>query len=104
MEDLKTKIKIKTLDCLVIVALKSGELEVAKNIVGSSVNQVYYEMFIDKVNKELKTGRWSVEVPDKASNVFSKRNHHKGKQIINPVTITTTASSSKNHTTSFLKD
>lgn len=51
MEDLKTKIKIKTLDCLVIVALKSGALEVAKSIVGGNINQVYYEMFIEKVNK-----------------------------------------------------
>lgn len=109
MEDLKTKIKIKTLDCLVIVALKSGELEVAKNIVGSSVNQVYYEMFIDKVNKELKTGRWSIEVgsPDKSTSIFNKRNLHKSTGLSYPDTITTTASSSnnnKNHTTSFLKD
>jgi hypothetical protein len=28
------------------VALKSGQLEVAKSIVGGSINQVYYEMFI----------------------------------------------------------
>lgn len=60
MEDLKTKIKIKTLDCLVMVALKSGELEVSKSIVGGNINQVYYEMFIEKINKELKTGKWSM--------------------------------------------
>ena len=42
MEDIKTKIKIKTLDCLVIISLKSGELEIAKSLVGGNVNQVYY--------------------------------------------------------------
>lgn len=51
MEDIKTKIKIKTLDCLVMITLKSGELEVSKNIIGTSINQVYYEMYIEKLNK-----------------------------------------------------
>lgn len=57
---MKTKIKIKTLDCLVIITLKSNAIEIAKSIVGSSVNQVYYEMFIDKINKEVKTGKWNI--------------------------------------------
>jgi len=81
MEDMKTKIKIKTLDCLFIIALKSGELEVAKRIVSGNINQVYYEMFIEKVNKELKTSKWSIEPA--TTSVFNKKTSlHKSKAFI----------------------
>jgi hypothetical protein len=43
-----------------MITLKSNAIEIAKSIVGSSVNQVYYEMFIDKINKEVKTGKWNI--------------------------------------------
>ncbi len=42
MDDLKTKIKIKTLDLLAIVTIKSQKVDRAKNILASKMNQVYY--------------------------------------------------------------
>ena len=42
MDDLKTKIKIKTLDLLAIVTIKSGKIDRAKGILSSKMNQVYY--------------------------------------------------------------
>ena len=42
MDDLKTKIKIKTLDLLAMVTIKSGRIDRAKNILASKMNQVYY--------------------------------------------------------------
>ena len=45
MEDLKTKIKIKTLDLLVLVTLKSKNFNETKNILMGKLNQVYYEMY-----------------------------------------------------------
>ena len=46
MDDLKTKIKIKTLDLLALVTIKSGRIDRAKNILASKMNQVYYEMYL----------------------------------------------------------
>ncbi len=54
MDDLKTKIKIKTLDLLVAVTLKSNDKEELKNLLMVKLNQVYYEMYSEKLNKELK--------------------------------------------------
>ncbi len=45
MEDLKTKIKIKTLDILVLITLRAPDKETIKNILMGKLNQVYYEMY-----------------------------------------------------------
>ena len=54
MDDLKTKIKIKTLDLLVLVTLKSNEKKELKNLLMGKLNQVYYEMYTEKLIKEMK--------------------------------------------------
>lgn len=54
MDDLKTKIKIKTLDLLVLVTLKSENREELKSQLMAKLNQVYYEMYSEKLSKELK--------------------------------------------------
>jgi hypothetical protein len=46
MEDLKTKIKIKTLDLLALITIKSEKIDRAKNIISGKMNQVYYEMYL----------------------------------------------------------
>lgn len=46
MDDLKTKIKIKTLDLLAAITVKSQKLDRAKNILSTKLNQVYYEMYL----------------------------------------------------------
>lgn len=45
MEDLKTKIKIKTLDLLVLMTIKTNDQDSIKNLLMSKLNQVYYEMY-----------------------------------------------------------
>lgn len=57
MDDLKTKIKIKTLDLLALVTIKSQKIDRAKNILATKLNQVYYEMYLEKIGKELKLYR-----------------------------------------------
>lgn len=57
MEDLKTKIKIKTLDLLALVAIKSQRLDRSKALLAAKLNQVYYEMFLEKIAKEVKAQR-----------------------------------------------
>jgi hypothetical protein len=42
MDDLKTKIKIKTLDLLVIITLRTQKIDKIKSILSSKMNQVYY--------------------------------------------------------------
>lgn len=54
MEDLKTKIKIKTLDLLVLMTLKTENKEEIKSQLMTKLNQIYYEMYCEKLNKELK--------------------------------------------------
>jgi hypothetical protein len=51
MDDLKTKIKIKTLDLLVLVTLKAPEKDDLKNLLMGKLNQVYYEMYSEKLMK-----------------------------------------------------
>ena len=55
MDDLKTKIKIKTLDLFILLSIKTRKVESVKSILSTRVNQVYYEMFIEKINKEMKS-------------------------------------------------
>ena len=55
-----TKIKIKTLDCLVRISL-SGDVEECKYILGKKLNRVYYDMFLDRLrerNGEKDTNKW----------------------------------------------
>lgn len=54
MDDLKTKIKIKTLDILVLISLKAHNIEEVKNLLITKLNQVYYEMYCEKLVKEIK--------------------------------------------------
>lgn len=42
MDDLKTKIKIKTLDLLAIITIKCQKVDRAKNILSTKLNQIYY--------------------------------------------------------------
>lgn len=42
MDDLKTKIKIKTLDLLALVTIKCQKIDRAKNFLATKMNQVYY--------------------------------------------------------------
>jgi hypothetical protein len=42
MEDLKTKIKIKTLDLLVLMTVRTNDQDSIKNLLMSKLNQVYY--------------------------------------------------------------
>ena len=57
MDDLKTKIKIKTLDLLAMITVKSQKVDRCKAILTHKLNQVYYEMYLEKIGKELKTVR-----------------------------------------------
>jgi hypothetical protein len=57
MDDLKTKIKIRTLDLLVLITVTTQKVDHIKTILGNRLNQVYYEMYVEKVGKELKNNR-----------------------------------------------
>lgn len=46
MDDLKTKIKIKTLDLLILLSVKTNNTEMIKSILASKLNQVYFEMYL----------------------------------------------------------
>ena len=56
-----TKIKIKTLDCLVKISLSSNVGE-AKYILQKKLNKVYYDMFLERLKErgmpETKSERW----------------------------------------------
>lgn len=54
MDDLKTKIKIKTLDLFILLSTKTQRVENVKTILSTKLNQVYYEMFLEKIMKEMK--------------------------------------------------
>ena len=49
MDDQKTKIKIKALDLLVQIATATQKIDLSKRILSTKLNQVYYEMFVEKV-------------------------------------------------------
>lgn len=57
MDDAKTKIKIRTLDLLVTITIKTQKIDNIKSLLMNKLNQVYYEMFIEKVSKETKAQR-----------------------------------------------
>lgn len=57
MDDAKTKIKIRTLDLLVMITVKTQKIDNIKSLLMNKLNQVYYEMFIEKVSKETKALR-----------------------------------------------
>ena len=56
-----TKIKIKTLDCLVRISLTSG-VQDAKYILQKKLNKVYYDMYLDRLKErgtpDAKSERW----------------------------------------------
>lgn len=57
MDDSKTKIKIRTLDLLVLITMRTQKVDNIKSILMGRLNQVYYEMFLEKVSKETKSIR-----------------------------------------------
>jgi hypothetical protein len=50
-DDPKTKIKIRTLDCLAQIVFKSGEVERFNDYLKKVMSDVFYQMYIEKVNK-----------------------------------------------------
>ena len=42
MDDLKTKVKIRTLDLLVILATSTQKVDLVKSLLSVKLNQVYY--------------------------------------------------------------
>lgn len=50
-DDPKTKIKIRTLDCLAQIVFKSGEVEKFNDYLKKVMSDVFYQMYIEKVNK-----------------------------------------------------
>jgi len=51
MDDLKTKIKIKTLDLLILLSIKTQSMETVKGILVGRLSQVYFEMYLEKIAK-----------------------------------------------------
>lgn len=51
MEDPKTKIKIKALDSLALVALKANRVEESIVLLEGLLSPVFYEMFTEKISK-----------------------------------------------------
>ena len=51
MDDLKTKIKIKTLDLLAMITRRCGKVDRCKAMLSNKLNQVYYEMYLEKIGK-----------------------------------------------------
>lgn len=54
MDDPKTKIKIRTLDLLVKITIATQKVDAIKTILSGTLNQVYFEMYLEKVNMENK--------------------------------------------------
>jgi hypothetical protein len=50
MDDPKTKVKIRTLDLLVRITISTQRIDAIKSILSGKLNQVYFEMFVEKVN------------------------------------------------------
>lgn len=46
MDDLKTKIKIRTLDLLILLSIKTNRVELVKSILALKLNKVYFEMYL----------------------------------------------------------
>lgn len=46
MDDLKTKIKIRTLDLLILLSVRTNRVEYVKSMLASKLNQVYFEMYL----------------------------------------------------------
>ncbi|KAL4466847.1 hypothetical protein ABPG74_010444 [Tetrahymena malaccensis] len=52
IEDTKTKIKIKCVDCMVIVTMKNNK-ENCKKLIASILNKVYNDMFVEKLQQKI---------------------------------------------------
>jgi tRNA A37 threonylcarbamoyladenosine modification protein TsaB len=48
MDDPKTKVKIRTLDLLVRITISTQRIDAIKSILSAKLNQVYFEMFVEK--------------------------------------------------------
>ena len=73
MEDLKTKIKIKTLDLLILLSIKTQNIEDVKEILASKLNQVYFEMYVEKISKEMKAHGMLEATADRGSTSGGRR-------------------------------
>ncbi len=47
-----TRIKIKTIDCLVKLSV-SNDLEECKSILAKKINKVYYDMFLERLKEKI---------------------------------------------------
>lgn len=50
-DDPKTKIKIRTLDCLAQIVFKSGEIEQYNDYLKKNMSEVFYQMYLEKLSK-----------------------------------------------------
>lgn len=53
MEDNKTKLKMKTLDTLLIISLQVNHNE-SKRIISGQMNKIYFDMYLEKLQLSLK--------------------------------------------------
>lgn len=67
MEDPKTKIKIKALDSLALVALKSNKIEESTVLLEGLLSPVFFEMFTEKISKS----RRNAERRQKINNIHA---------------------------------
>ena len=84
MDDPKTKIKIKTLELLVLITIKTKMIDKIKSILISQMNQVYYEMFVEKLGKDLKALRGTPELSEANSSGTSHQQRRDGKTVAFP--------------------
>lgn len=50
-EDPKTKIKIRTLDCLSVIVYHSKELDKYNFVLKNKMSSVFYQMYLEKISK-----------------------------------------------------
>ena len=81
MDDLKTKIKIKTLDLLILLSMKTQRIDSVKSILAARLNQVYYEMYTEKIAKELKA-HGLYQDPDRGTTAGDRRNRNERSMLL----------------------
>lgn len=62
MEDPKTKVKIKALDTLVLVAVKNSKVEEATEILRELLSPVFFEMFVEKISKSVRNTERRIKI------------------------------------------
>lgn len=84
MDDLKTKIKIRTLDLLVLITIKTQKVDNIKSILMTKLNQVYYEMYVEKVGKELKSIRSTPNLSERSDTAQNRTREKDSKTVAFP--------------------